>query len=519
MRPSIAPGASLKSSSYSFYIFCLFTFLAIFGSNTSATNDLLDTPPERSSSSSSDSAITLRLYCVHKTQPYAIKRYFTAIPSAFGPGVEDTISGGIVFGDPRDGCDGPPGIGTYNPNSPFVMFLDESSKCDSGMVVYNAAVKGAALVLIARLPSSPSASEPTVYEASQPGFYNSTMKGAWVPSFSISYEVSTAIERYTRVAYCSITANAGFETLYEWDPKIVASISAAAVLLIGVAIIMSIYTYFKRRDDGTSGPPDSAGRYRMPKGVPKEVVMSFPVVEYNEKDELEKKTEEKRRESLQKSGEESVDNGQTWDLDSNDEELCAICLEAYVDKDRLKLLPCNHRFHLMCIDPWLLTESRACPMCKRCVLAPADTDTYPYGEDATGQPYFQHPQSQQIDLSNAPADIIVEEISEGEIGSIPDATVNQNDSRNYNDGQVNIELSVLSNTAVQQIDSHNIEDDDYEEEADKESQEDDDQNRTAAEVNPNENEAVGKYSGEDLVAMEILANQNDTVPGEVFGRN
>lgn len=41
---------------------------------------------------------------------------------------------------------------------------------------------------------------------------------------------------------------------------------------------------------------------------------------------------------------------------------CSICTEDFVAGEDVRLLPCQHKFHPACIDPWLLNVSGTCPL-------------------------------------------------------------------------------------------------------------------------------------------------------------
>ena len=43
---------------------------------------------------------------------------------------------------------------------------------------------------------------------------------------------------------------------------------------------------------------------------------------------------------------------------------CSICTEDFVAGEDLRVLPCNHRFHPACVDPWLVDFSGVCPNCR-----------------------------------------------------------------------------------------------------------------------------------------------------------
>jgi hypothetical protein len=41
---------------------------------------------------------------------------------------------------------------------------------------------------------------------------------------------------------------------------------------------------------------------------------------------------------------------------------CSVCTEDFVKGQDARVLPCNHKFHPECIDPWLLNVSGTCPL-------------------------------------------------------------------------------------------------------------------------------------------------------------
>ncbi|KAG0322549.1 hypothetical protein BGZ99_003265 [Dissophora globulifera] len=52
-----------------------------------------------------------------------------------------------------------------------------------------------------------------------------------------------------------------------------------------------------------------------------------------------------------------------------DEAICAICLGNYTPDETIRFLPCQHHFHLECVDQWLITD-KSCPLCKHDIDKP-----------------------------------------------------------------------------------------------------------------------------------------------------
>ncbi|XP_028754001.1 probable E3 ubiquitin-protein ligase RHY1A isoform X2 [Neltuma alba] len=52
---------------------------------------------------------------------------------------------------------------------------------------------------------------------------------------------------------------------------------------------------------------------------------------------------------------------------ATEQEECAVCLESFKNGDTLINLPCAHRFHSRCLEPWLQNNSH-CPCCRTTII-------------------------------------------------------------------------------------------------------------------------------------------------------
>ena len=53
---------------------------------------------------------------------------------------------------------------------------------------------------------------------------------------------------------------------------------------------------------------------------------------------------------------------------------CSICTEDFTLGEELRVLPCNHKFHPLCVDPWLLDVSGTCPLCRIDLRPPEEAE-------------------------------------------------------------------------------------------------------------------------------------------------
>ncbi|XP_053563623.1 E3 ubiquitin-protein ligase RNF149 [Bombina bombina] len=99
-----------------------------------------------------------------------------------------------------------------------------------------------------------------------------------------------------------------------------------------------------------------------------------------------------------------------------DAENCAVCIENYKPKDIVRILPCKHIFHRLCIDPWLL-EHRTCPMCKLDVIRALGFWVEPEDTLQLGVPEFVADNSLSVGTFR-----IIHEENRSEVNSLPSSS-------------------------------------------------------------------------------------------------
>ncbi|KAL8765047.1 MAG: hypothetical protein Q9209_007750 [Squamulea sp. 1 TL-2023] len=73
---------------------------------------------------------------------------------------------------------------------------------------------------------------------------------------------------------------------------------------------------------------------------------------------------------------------------------CSVCTDDFTKGQDVRVLPCNHKFHPECIDPWLLNVSGTCPMC-RVDLRPTSSNENPNQESMTTPAIIAQSQSRR----------------------------------------------------------------------------------------------------------------------------
>jgi len=99
-----------------------------------------------------------------------------------------------------------------------------------------------------------------------------------------------------------------------------------------------------------------------------ECILSLPTITYHSSSSKDCRDRDDVNESWSFVTAPDMDTASAVATENN---ICVICMDEYIEGDRLRVLPCNHSFHVGCIDRWLSGShshlecvTNGCPTCK-----------------------------------------------------------------------------------------------------------------------------------------------------------
>ncbi|KAH7404982.1 hypothetical protein KP509_15G051900 [Ceratopteris richardii] len=144
-----------------------------------------------------------------------------------------------------------------------------------------------------------------------------------IPAVFVSKEAGFVLSQFVNDKDARLYMLPALETS-AWSVLAVSSIS-----LLTLSAILSTFLFVRRQRLRRA----NLRLLQEPTGLSNDEIKALPIVAFNQKDVA-------------------------------SPESCAICLEEYAFGDKLRILPCKHRFHVPCIDNWL-NRRPFCPICKR----------------------------------------------------------------------------------------------------------------------------------------------------------
>ena len=249
---------------------------------------------------------------------------FDSLSAAFGPRIDDDgLQGYIAVANPLGGCskmDSPPANVSYVDPKKWIALIVRTptviGNCSFDIKVLNAQRAGFSAVIIYNSESD------NLIKMSSNGFYSIK-----IPSVFIGHSNGLELKNfytYTNKTYVVISNDDG-----DLNYLLIPFISVVSICFLVAVCIFLIKLALHCR------------KIRKNR-VPKSALRKIPTKKYQKTDKY---------------------------------DTCPICLNEYEEGVKIRLLPCEHVYHIDCIDKWLLRNNRFCPVCKRRVLPGGESDS------------------------------------------------------------------------------------------------------------------------------------------------
>ncbi|EFN56592.1 hypothetical protein CHLNCDRAFT_51582 [Chlorella variabilis] len=341
---------------------------------------------------------------------------FPSLPADFGPPIPaEGVSGLLLVAQPEDACSEltPP----EKAGAPWVALIARSQQKDgctfdikaslfawegtrrwggwfgcaapaSRLLVAHAEAAGAVAAVI-----YDDVFEPLILMAKDPRHPD-----PFIPSAFVTQKSGILMKRLMVDGSTVVTLTPLSEALW------LSMVMSAAAGFLAVNVVLGALWIIRRQHGGIVAGGGPGMRPQPRQGMTASEIRTLPVVVYEEPataagsagagdgsgsgrapapgGELEEAEEgQEQRQQLAGGSDSGSDSGRRG---GGTRRVCAICLENYSHGDKLRVLPCQHRYHSCCIDQWLSSRRPVCPVCKADAHAAAGSLLESEGEEEGG---------------------------------------------------------------------------------------------------------------------------------------
>lgn len=270
------------------------------------------------------------------------------VPADFGPRIpiEEGVSGLLVVADPEDGCAKLQAPGTASPWVALIIRTQHRSEsCTFDIKVANAEAAGASAAIVYDDTFESLIVMAKPYGSPDPG----------IPAVFVSQRSGVLLKKLLVPGVTTVTITAVPDGI--WLSMLMSSFAGFFAVS---AVLCTLWLVQQRSANGDGG---SAQR-RGPQGLSPAQLAALPIIIYDGPG---------GQAGGGSGGITAASPSPTGQHGGGTCSTCIICLENYEPGEKLRLLPCQHRYHRDCIGQWLGNRRRLCPVCKHDVTQPSDT--------------------------------------------------------------------------------------------------------------------------------------------------
>ncbi|KAL4423523.1 hypothetical protein ABPG77_006546 [Micractinium sp. CCAP 211/92] len=293
---------------------------------------------------------------------------FADLPADFGPEIpQEGMQGLLLVADPEHACTElrPPPASITSPWVALVARSQEIGGCTFDMKVAHAEQAGAMAAIV-----YDDVFEPLVLMAKDPRHPD-----PFIPAVFVSHRSGLMMKRLTEEGKTVVTLTPSSEQLW------LSMLMSACAGFLAVNVVLGALWVIRRQRIVPGGPAAAGYGTLQRQGMTEAEIRQLPIVVYEEPAAARAGADAAAAAAAAAAAGAALEGGDSGSgsglaspgSDSGSDSgrkgggtrhTCAICLESYSHGEKLRVLPCQHRYHSECVDTWLANRHPICPVCK-----------------------------------------------------------------------------------------------------------------------------------------------------------